>query len=131
MLFLLPFFLATMGFGYPHKPDVSGCGIDHASLAGANSTVFTIASSGGDREFLVHVPLHYDANNPTGLILSYHGNSRTMYYQESLSQFSDEQYNPDWIAVYPQGVNNSWQGPSYAVPGVDDLQFTSDLCIHE
>jgi len=29
--------------------------------------------------------------------------------------------------VYPQGVNRTWEGPKYAVPVVDDLQFTTDL----
>ena len=104
-----------------------GCGVSHDSLAGANSTLFTISSSGGERQFLVHVPANYDADAPTGLIVSYHGNSRTASYQESLSQFSDPTFNSDLIAVYPQGINNSWQGPSYAVAGVNDLQFTTDL----
>jgi poly(3-hydroxybutyrate) depolymerase len=35
-----------------------------------------------------------------------------------------------YIAVYPQGVSSSREGPSYATPGVDDLQFTSDLLDH-
>ncbi|KAK3181681.1 hypothetical protein K4F52_007059 [Lecanicillium sp. MT-2017a] len=31
------------------------------------------------------------------------------------------------ITVYPAGVNNTWQGPSYAVDGVSDKVFTTDL----
>lgn len=30
----------------------------------------------------------------------------------------------------PLGVENHWQGPTYAIPGVDDLQFTTDLIAH-
>lgn len=114
-------YIRSPGYGTP------GCGIVHSSLPGANSTVLTIPSSGGQRKFLVHVPSSYNIYKPTGVIFSYHGNSRTAQYQESLSRFSDPSFNPDHIAVYPQGLNNSWQGPSYAVPGVDDLQFTADL----
>jgi len=115
--------LYTRSLGYR----TSGCGIAHSSLLGANSTTWTIASSGVERKFLVYVPSTYNAHQPTGVIFSYHGNSRTAQYQETLSRFSDPAFNPDHIAVYPQGLNNSWQGPSYAVAGVNDLQFTTDI----
>lgn len=111
-----------------HGPGTPGCGVPHDALVAArNSTRFSISSSSVQREFLIHVPSTYNALHPAGVIFSYHGNSRTAHYQETLSQFSDPTFNPDHIAVYPQGLNNSWQGPSYAVPGVNDLQFTTDL----
>lgn len=111
-----------------HEYAGPGCGIAQDSLVGAkNSTRFTVSSSGRDREFFVHVPSTYNAYKPTPVIFSFHGNSRTAQYQETLSQFSDPTFNPDHIAVYPQGLNNSWQGPSYAVPGSNDLKFTTDL----
>lgn len=81
-----------------------GCGIDHSALAGASSKNFTIESSGGTRSFLVHVPKNYESSTATGMVLSYHGNSRTAQSQEKLSLFSNRTLNPDWIAVYPQGV---------------------------
>ncbi|CAH0038013.1 unnamed protein product [Clonostachys solani] len=31
------------------------------------------------------------------------------------------------VTVYPAGVNASWQGPSYAIEGVDGAAFTTDL----
>ncbi|KEF56532.1 uncharacterized protein A1O9_06720 [Exophiala aquamarina CBS 119918] len=117
-------YIRSPGYGTP------GCGTSHSSLLGANSTSWTIPSSGSERKFLVHVPSTYNAHKPTGVIFSYHGNSRNAQYQETLSQFSDPSFNPDHIAIYPQGLNNSWQGPSYAVAGVNDFQFTTDVIAH-
>ncbi|KAK5055347.1 hypothetical protein LTR84_013097 [Exophiala bonariae] len=131
LLGLLPFLSVSYALSIHPPGQVSatpGCGIAQDSLIETqNSTRFTISSSGREREFFIHVPSTYKAHSPTGVIFSFHGNSRTAQYQEALSQFSDPTFNPDHIAVYPQGLNNSWQGPSYAVPGANDLQFTTDL----
>jgi polyhydroxybutyrate depolymerase len=94
---------------------------------GGPTTNHTLLSGAHTRSFLLHLPLDYTSNVPAPLILSFHGRSRNATYQETLSQFSLSEYNPSWIAVYPQGLNNSWQGPDYAVPDANDVGFVSDL----
>lgn len=81
----------------------SGCGTTH--ITGKTNGPFTISSSGGDRQYIIHVPTSYQSSQATPLIVSYHGNHRTMYEQETLSQFSNETLNPDMLVVYPQGLN--------------------------
>ncbi|CZT52096.1 related to poly(3-hydroxybutyrate) depolymerase [Rhynchosporium secalis] len=49
--------------------------------------------------------------------------------QEELSQFSNEEWNPNALAVYPQGIDNQWQGDP-ASKGVDDIGFVSDMIKH-
>jgi poly(3-hydroxybutyrate) depolymerase len=87
----------------------------------------SLTSDNQPRTFLLHLPESYTPQTPAPIYLSFHGRSRTATYQESLSQLSNPAYNPSALAVYPQGVNNSWQGPDYAVAGVDDLLFVADL----
>lgn len=49
-----------------------------------------------------------------------------MYYDYTASQ--------KYVIVYPQGLEGSagasWQGPSYALEGVDDVRFVADLVNH-
>jgi poly(3-hydroxybutyrate) depolymerase len=44
-------------------------------------------------------------NRAIPLIFSFHGRTKTAESQEQLSQFSNEAWNPDAIAVYPQGLD--------------------------
>lgn len=59
------------------------------------------------RNYDIHLPTNYNPNNPTALILSYHGAGETTEDQERQSQLSNESYNPDMIVVYPEGFNVS------------------------
>ncbi|ETN38030.1 uncharacterized protein HMPREF1541_07653 [Cyphellophora europaea CBS 101466] len=127
---LLPILTLTTAIPHaspPTPPSSSGCGKDSPIAPGSRSTNLTITSDDRERSFLLHIPSSYDAHKPTPLILSFHGRSRNSSYQESLSQFSDPAYNTAWLAVYPQGLNDSWQGPDYAVEGVSDTLFVSEL----
>ena len=105
------------------------CGDDlpNGIVAGESSTVHHLQSSGGDRSYLLHIPSSYDKHRPTSLIFSYHAGGKNASQQESLSQFSNETYNHDAIAVYPQGKSQTWQGAPQADASVDDVQFTLDM----
>ncbi|KAI9840947.1 MAG: hypothetical protein M1838_003827 [Thelocarpon superellum] len=107
----------------------AACGdkLPNGVTAGGSSTKHEILSSGGKRSYLLHVPSNYDTHKPTPLVLSYHGHTKNCSEQEGLSQFSNEEYKLDAIAVYPQGLKDSWQGAPYATKGVDDVVFTLDL----
>ncbi|MCJ1390933.1 hypothetical protein MMC18_003794 [Xylographa bjoerkii] len=74
-------------------------------VPGGSTTGHTIQSNGKARHYLLHFPIQYKASEPAPLILSFHGNGHDAHYQESLSQFSNDSYNVNSIAVYPQGLN--------------------------
>ncbi|MGW5645562.1 alpha/beta hydrolase family esterase [Saccharopolyspora sp. NPDC003752] len=102
----------------------AGCG--EAAVPGASETR-TIVSGGITRSYLLHVPADYRPHEPTPVVLSFHGHSRTSEYQEELSGFSAT----DAISVYPQGLvgtdgETAWQGAPYSA-AADDVLFTGDL----
>jgi len=109
LTFLLPLLLAPT-ISASSTPGSPGCGKVHTAInktytVGAAPNFFT--SGGRPRMFNVHLPPSYDKDAPTGVIFSFHGNGKDMWFQETLSRFSDVSVNPDWIAVYPQGVDVS------------------------
>ena len=81
----------------------SGCG----KALGDLSRPLSITRNGITREFLVHVPESYDKDRATGLILSFHGYGKDMWNQQEISRFNDSKFNPDMIAVFPQGLDVS------------------------
>ncbi|KAH9825947.1 Carbohydrate esterase family 1 protein [Teratosphaeria destructans] len=89
---------------------------------------FSIVSGNLTRYYSVQVPKDYDATKRYPLIFDYHGNTDTSTQQRNNSLYF--QYTNDYLVVYPQGYDRHWEGPKYAVPGVDDLQFTTDLLAH-
>lgn len=111
------------------KTVVSGCGKALPDGQTKNSvTSVNITSNGLERNYLVFVPPTYNKDKPTQLILSYHGGTKTALQQLQLDDLTEPEFNTDSMVIYPQGINNSWQG----VPGVtiDDVLFTNDLLDH-
>ena len=83
----------------------AGCGISH-NLIGSTVQA-SINSSGGLRTYRIHLPSSYDPDTRSALILSYHGAGETAEIHEDQTQLSNETYNPNMIAVYPQGLHVS------------------------
>ncbi|KIY01593.1 uncharacterized protein Z520_03145 [Fonsecaea multimorphosa CBS 102226] len=107
-----------------HQP--VGCGRDLPDgQAVGGVTNVTITSDGNGRSYLIFIPPTYCEDTPTSLIVSYHGGARSAEDQLELDLLTSPEFNNKSIVVYPQGVNNTWQG----VPGVttNDIQFTSDI----
>ncbi|KAF2495401.1 alpha/beta-hydrolase [Lophium mytilinum] len=109
-------------------------GVAIGVLAASNSHMH-INSGNRERTYLVHVPENYDVNAAVPLILSFHGRTKSATEQEGLSQFSNSSYNPDAIAVYPEGVpdakgHQQWTSDPDAPADIDDILFTSDLINH-
>lgn len=51
-----------------------------------------------------------------------------MHKEESLSQFSNPEFNPNGIAIYPNSKNGYWlSNPSADTSRPNDLDFTNDL----
>ncbi|TQB72711.1 hypothetical protein MPDQ_006504 [Monascus purpureus] len=109
----------------------SGCGkpLPHAIQAGQSHTTHFKTSNSTDRTYIIHVPSNYDVDKRTPVIFSFHGRTKDASNQEELSQFSNEEWNPDAIAIYPDGIDHQWQGDP-ASSGVDDISFTLDLLTH-
>ncbi|KAH8811082.1 carbohydrate esterase family 1 protein [Xylogone sp. PMI_703] len=122
---LIPTAASAIPRGLP-VPVLSGCGkpLPKGQAHGIASNV-TIFSGGVQRRYLVWIPPTYQSFIPTPLILSYHGGSRTSEIQMSLDQLTSPEFNTKSIVIYPQGIDNVWQG----VPNVttNDLQFTTDI----
>ncbi|EXJ70405.1 uncharacterized protein A1O5_06473 [Cladophialophora psammophila CBS 110553] len=103
-----------------------GCGKDlpGGQTVGQVSNV-TITSDGNNRSYFIFIPPAYCKDTPTSAIVSYHGGARTAEDQLELDLLTSPEFNTKSFVVYPQGINNTWQG----VPGVttNDLQFTTDI----
>jgi len=86
-----------------------GCGKDlpaaQSPPGGASHETDFTTSDGTARTYLIHIPSSYDKNTAVPLIFSFHGHGKNSSEQEGLSQFSNEQFNPNGIAVYPQGID--------------------------
>ena len=107
----------------------SGCGKALGATikqggTGSSNTI-SLTSNGIARTFLLHVPTTYKVSSAQGLIFSFSGRGKTAANQEQLSEFSQPWFNPDMLAIYPQGVSNQWQGDPEAT--TNDIQFTLDM----
>ncbi|KAI8818295.1 putative ferulic acid esterase [Fimicolochytrium jonesii] len=137
-LHIKPFLATILGLSLtasaaptPSSPGSSvGCG-KNPPLDPGSSTSYTLATPDGrTRRYTIHLPSSYKPATPAPLILSFHGNTKTAANQEQLSGFDNEEWNPDGIAIYPQGVNNAWQGAPYADASISDKAFITALLDH-
>lgn len=89
----------------------AGCGKDlpaaQSPPGGASHQTDFTQSDGTARTYLIHIPSHYEKNTPVPLILAFHGRGKNSSEMEQLSQFSNEDFNTNGIAVYPQGLHVS------------------------
>lgn len=102
-----------------------GCGktiaasLTKGGVGKSNSVNFT-TSNGVQRTFLLHIPSEYDTEVAAPLIFSFHGRSEDGAMQEGLSQLSNELWNPSSFVVYPDGIDQQWEGDPASV-GVGEL----------
>nr|OQO17396.1 hypothetical protein B0A51_15637 [Rachicladosporium sp. CCFEE 5018] len=99
-------------------------GITTGGTGSSNEVNFT-TTKGDPRTFLLHIPTTYTPDVPRGLIFSYHGRGKSGSQQERRSKLSEADFNPEMLVVYPDGINNEWQGDPKAK--TDDLGFTLDM----
>ena len=79
------------------------------------------------RTGLLHFPPNFDNNKSTGLIFAFHGRSGSAAGQESLSKLSDPDKNKNMLVLYPEGIDQQWQGDPKAIS--DDVAFTLDMIV--
>lgn len=109
-----------------------GCGKQHAAGYHDAGGERSIISGGLNRTYGVNVPSSYndDPNKPRKVIFDYHGNNGTPRQQWNNSQYFKYSAGEEYLAIYPAGVEEHWQSAPYAIEGVNDLQFTTDLLAH-
>ncbi|KAM3440338.1 hypothetical protein NHJ13734_003356 [Beauveria thailandica] len=120
----------------PNYPIVFSLATGAATLAssvacaqeGASSSTsnIVITSDNRQRSFLLWVSAEYNPDSPAAVLLSFHGGDRNATDQLQLDGFTTaDDANATPIVVYPQGINDTWQG----VPGdtVNDVLFTHDI----
>ncbi|CAG8250778.1 unnamed protein product [Penicillium salamii] len=94
----------------------SGCGKaipDGFPSAGSSQT---LSLPNSNRTYRIHIPSTYEQNTKT---------------PEGLSQFSNPEFNPDGIAVYPNTDNGVWLSNQLAhTSHPNDLDFTDQLLTH-
>ncbi|KAJ6184559.1 hypothetical protein N7519_005860 [Penicillium mononematosum] len=108
-----------------------GCGHDIPSKYPKPGSSESLSLPDSDREYRLFIPANYDKNTPTPVYFSFHGASRDMVEEEDLSQFSNPEFNPNGIAIYPNSKNGYWlSSPSAHTSRPNDLDFIDDLLTH-
>jgi polyhydroxybutyrate depolymerase len=88
-------------------------------------------SSGEEREYSLYVPLSYDANQPTPLVISMHGGAMWPAQQMTMSGWNQLAEQNGFIVVYPAGTRFPRRWETFT-PGPDlerDVQFISELIV--
>ena len=129
-MFVLSTIVAVLAYNqYSRAQDLP----DDVSRGGNSSNLSIKLSNGDTRTYLLHIPRNYNESTPAGLVLVYAGRGTDNAQAESFTRFSSRSYNPDMLAIYPQGTLDAsgedvWQGDPNAK--VDDVSFTLQLLDH-
>ena len=109
----------------------TGCG-KAAPIAQGTSADFTLTSGGLQRAYRLHIPIGYDPQKLTPLVLSIHGYRGNSSNQESRFGQSPQADQQHFLVVYPQGTLGPEKVPAWSTygkfdPTVNDVLFFSDL----
>jgi len=88
-----------------------------------------IMHQGTERSFIHYTPTDYQPDSTYPLVLILHGFTQNANQIMDYSAFNDLAEDEDFIAVYPNGVNNAWNTQS-GFPGgstAPDVDFLADL----
>lgn len=97
------------------------------SIAAGDSTV-EFELNGLTRSYLLHVPPGYDSTTALPLLLDFHPMAFDANWQRAASGYRELSDSAGFIAVWPQGVDNTWNaGPCCADASVDDFSFVTTL----
>lgn len=108
--------------------DTSGCGKSH--WFNGIPQIRSIASSGVDRSYGIHLPSNYSEDDQYPTILGFHGSSSIGFFFEADTGLDSSNYTADKIMVYPNGLGGAWAGANYSNASVpEDLQFVWDILV--
>jgi polyhydroxybutyrate depolymerase len=86
-----------------------------------------LSFGGADRHYIAYVTGSYDDTVPTPLIVNMHGYSSNAWQQILFSDMNTQADSIGYIAIYPDGLNSSWNAGSCcgrsAEDDVDDVGF--------
>jgi polyhydroxybutyrate depolymerase len=91
---------------------------------------FSFTYEGNNRSYIVHLPPGYTASNAYPMVLNFHGYTSTGAQQQGYSLMNTVADTAGFIAVYPDGIANSWNvgfGFTPYFTGVDDIGFVNAL----
>jgi polyhydroxybutyrate depolymerase len=75
------------------------------TLAQGDSTR-SLSFGGQERSYIVHIPANYNPNNPTPMVLIFHGFGLNAEDMIRITGFNDQADADGFIAVYPLGSGN-------------------------
>jgi poly(3-hydroxybutyrate) depolymerase len=81
-----------------------------------------VDAGGVTREYIVEIPEPYDPNTPYPVVFTFHGLGALM--DNAYGQHVANQWGQQVVAVYPQGLDNTWD---LSAGGVDVSMFTGIL----
>lgn len=91
----------------------------------------TLTAGGETREYRVHVPPGYSPDQATMLVLDFHGFTQTNDDIAKISKMDGVSDAHGFLAVYPQGLSNSWNAGSCcgtaSSSSIDDVGFVKAL----
>jgi polyhydroxybutyrate depolymerase len=102
---------------------VSGCS-GKKGAPGDNNRSVLVGSS--QRTFRLHVPANLDPNKPAPIVFLHHGITQTGAAMQSLTKMDEVADSEGFIAVYPDGLNQTWN-IGVLPGGVDDLGFVDKM----
>ena len=95
------------------------------------TTTATIVSGNLTRNYIVHLPPHYNQTHALPLVLAFHGGGGTGKSMDGLTHFNRVADEKNFIVVYPDGYQKHWGDGRGTSPserdGVDDVAFISAL----
>jgi polyhydroxybutyrate depolymerase len=108
---------------------VSGASCSPARPHESGSSNKTIASAGGDRSYILHIPEAYAGSAAVPLVLNLHGYGSNAQQQNNYSALPAKADREGFIVATPQGTGATafWNIGALSGFGPDDVAFISDL----
>lgn len=78
------------------------------------SREFYTTVAGYNRRYLVNLPRNYNPQRAYPVLIGYGGRKHTPERFRAFSRFAQTRAGDDAIRIYPQAVNNAWEGAPYA-----------------
>lgn len=98
-----------------------------AQTLGPGDFTRTITVGGLSRTYMVHVPASYTGATPVPLVVDMHGLGSNATQQRVISGFLPLSNTYGFIATWPQGVSNAWNGGICCSTATDDVAFIRAL----
>ncbi|KAI4141162.1 MAG: hypothetical protein LQ340_007710 [Diploschistes diacapsis] len=118
-----------------YKPNAGpGCHSLSTQIAEhAPSQVLKIGTSNnGVREYILDLPQSWKVEQPSPLIIAFHGKNQENLEFRKQTQLSEHHFNNEAIVAYPQAIDKQWTGDPASPPlsQIDDIKFAGHLIEH-